>query len=176
VNTAAGRWALATRRYEDALKYFEKAASILENDFWAIGMTIQVRMALGDMNGAKEAARKTVRNVEHIIAAEPDHGTAMGFGVMALSTLGEKDRAKEWAERAVLLDPDNVNLRDNLGCSMIRLGDFDAAFPFLEPVFASSTAEALAWYREDSDLDPIRETPRFKSMLEALEQRVAPKT
>jgi adenylate cyclase len=175
VNAAAGRCALAMRRYADALKYFEKAASILENDFWAVGMTIQVYTALGDREGAKRAAQRTLQNVEKIIAAEPDHGTAMGFGVFALAELGEKDRAKEWVERAILLDPDNVNLRYNLGCSMIRLGEFDAAFPILETVFAESTFEALEWYRKDSDLDPIREMPRFEAMLKTLEDRVGAK-
>jgi adenylate cyclase len=172
VNAAAGRCALAMRRYADALKYFEKAASILESDFWAVGMTIQVYAALGDRDGAKRAARRTLENVEKIIASEPDHGTAMGFGVFALAELGERERAREWVERAVLLDPENVNLRYNLGCSMVRLGDFDAAFAILEPVFAESSFEALEWYRKDSDLDPIREMPRFKAMLRDLEQRV----
>jgi adenylate cyclase len=175
VNAAAGRCALALRRYADALKYFEKAASILESDFWAVGMTIQVYAALGDREGAKRAAQRTLQNVEKIIAAEPDHGTAMGFGVFALAELGETDRAREWVERAILLDPENVNLRYNLGCSMIRLGDFDAAFAILEPVFAESSFEALEWYREDSDLDPIRAMPRFEAMMNALEDRVGAK-
>ena len=35
----------------------------------------------------------------------------------ALVALHEIDRAKEWTARAILLDPDNINLLYNLGCN-----------------------------------------------------------
>ena len=69
--------------------------------------------------------------MEKVIVAEPDHGLAIGWGVSALVALGEVERAKEWTERAMLLDPDNINLRYNLGCNMVSLGEFDMAIELL---------------------------------------------
>ena len=38
----------------------------------------------------------------------------MAQAVNAVAVLGETERARDWAERAVLLDPYNMNMRYNL--------------------------------------------------------------
>ena len=43
---------------------------------------------------------------------------AMGYGAIALAALGERERAKEWMNRALLIDPDNMNARYNFACSL----------------------------------------------------------
>src|SRR4029453_13208983 len=101
------------RRNNDAVRCLEKAAAAIETDFWALGMAIQCYEAVGDHEGVKSAARRRLQRVEKVIVAEPDPGLAIGFGVSALVALHEVDRAKEWAERALLLDPDNTNLMFN---------------------------------------------------------------
>ena len=98
----------------------------------------------------------------------------MGFAVGALAVLGEAERAKEWAERAILLDPDNVNLRYNFACSLIvDLHDYEAALDMLGPRFETMGIEVLNWVKSDPDLDRIRDDPRFKTMLAAAEARLA---
>ncbi len=47
-----------------------------------------------------------------------DNGSAMAAMFSCLLYLGEGDRAKEWAERAVLIDPDNLIMRYNLACDL----------------------------------------------------------
>jgi adenylate cyclase len=98
----------------------------------------------------------------------------MGFAVGALAVLGEAERAREWAERAILLDPDNVNLRYNFACTLITdLHDFEAALDMLAPRFETMGIEVLNWVKSDPDLDPIRDHPRFKTMFAAAEPRLA---
>lgn len=46
-------------------------------------------------------------------------GSAMGYAVTALAALGEVERAKEWAGRATLLDPENLNMRYNFACTLV---------------------------------------------------------
>ena len=65
--------------------------------------------------------------LERIIAAEPDHGRALGNGAGLLATLGEAERAKEWIERGTLVDPENTILHFNFVCALSRLREFDAA-------------------------------------------------
>lgn len=173
VNSAAARCFIPLRRYDDAIACLEKAAAVAPMDFWALGMAIQCYRAKGDSEGEKDAARRTLARVEKLLASEPDHGNAMSFGVTALVSLGEAARAKEWAQRAVLLDPNNRNLRYNLGCSMGALGEFDAAFELLELVFQTAPPQGLVWAKEDNDLDAIRDHPRFKAMIAAAEARLA---
>ena len=83
----------------------------------------------------------------------------------ALVTLGEAERAREWTERAMLLDPDNINLLYNLGCNMVSLRDFDKAIELLGKVMAHAQRQNLVWFETDTTLDPIRDDPRFKARL-----------
>jgi adenylate cyclase len=173
VNAAAARCYIPMRRFKDAVACLERAAAAIETDFWALGMSIQCYEALGDADGAKSAAQRGLERVEKVIVAEPDHGLAIGWGVSALVTLGEVDRAKEWTERAILLEPDNTNLLYNLGCSMVLLGETTMALDLLEPVFANAQTQNLTWFRADNSLDPIRDDPRLKAMIERAEARLA---
>jgi adenylate cyclase len=174
VNLAAGQLYYVLRRFGEAIRHFEKAATIVETDFRSAGMLVSCHTAIGDKEGARRAARRALERCEKIVAAEPDNGSAMGFAVGALAVLGEAERAKEWAERALLLDPDNMNLRYNFACSLVTdLNDFEAALDLLGPRFETMPIEVLNWVRTDPDLDPIRDHPRFKAMLAAAEARLA---
>jgi adenylate cyclase len=175
VNCAAGASCLALHRFDDAIRYFEKAADIMETDFWAVGMVMGCYAAKGDREGAVAAARRALPRIEKLIAVEPDHGSAMSFGVHALVLLGQVERAREWAERAKLFDPDNVNMRYNLACSLVSINEFEAALDMLVPIYESTQSEALNWSRVDPDLAPLREHPRFKAMDAAAEARLAAK-
>jgi adenylate cyclase len=174
VNAAAGRLYYLMRRLDEAILHFEKAATIVETDYMQAGMLVSCHTAIGDKEGARRAARRSLERCEKIVALEPDNGSAMGFAVAALAALGEAERAKEWAERALLLDPDNVNLRYNFACTLItEFHDFEAALDLLEPVFEKWRIEALNWSKTDPDLDPIRDHPRFKAMFAKAEARLA---
>ena len=173
VNAAAARCYIPMRRYADAIACLEKAAVAIETDFWALGMAIQCYEALGDRLGAQHAAKRGLERVEKVVVAQPDHGLAIGWGVVALVALHESERAREWAERAILLEPDNLNLRYNLACCMVGLGETDMALDLLEPVLARAQPQNLTWFRTDNDLDPIRDHPRFKALIAAAEARLA---
>jgi adenylate cyclase len=108
------------------------------------------------------------------VALEPDNGSAMAAVVASLVSLGEAERAKEWAKRAVLIDPDNMSMRYNLGCDfVITLHDVDTALELLAPVFERMGRERLEWAKNDPDFDPIRDDPRFKAMIGSAEARLA---
>jgi adenylate cyclase len=174
VNHAAGRLRYGMRQFDKAIVHFEKATTIVETDYASAGMLVSCHIAAGDREGARRAARRALERCEKIVAVEPDNGSAMGFAVGALATLGEAERAKEWAERALLLDPDNANLRYNFACTLItELHDVDAALDLLAPALEGMRIEAINWAKADPDLDAIREHPRFKAMLSAAEARLA---
>jgi adenylate cyclase len=173
VNAPAARCLIGMRRNADAIVCLEKAAAAMENDFWALGMAIQCYEAVNDLEGAKSAARRELERVEKLIVVEPDHGLAIGWGVSALVALGEHERAREWTERAMLLDPDNINLLYNLACNMVSLRDFDMAIKLLSQVIPNAQRPNLTWFETDTSLDPIRGDARFKALVARAEARLA---
>src|SRR6185312_13892827 len=69
----------------------------------------------------------------------------------------------------------NRNLRYNLGCSMVHLGDYETALDLFESVVLDGAPEGLVWFKKDSDVDPIREHPRSRALIAAAETRLAAK-
>jgi adenylate cyclase len=90
-----------------------------------------------------------------------------------LADLGEKDRAREWATRARLVEPEAVNLQYNLSCAMASLGETNLALEALEGIASKLSPGMVSWLEADTDLDPIRGEPRFSSMIENVKARFA---
>ena len=129
--------------------------------------------AKGDAQRSRSAARAALDRIEKIVAAEPGHSRAIAMGVAMLVTLGEKERAKEWATRARLVDPDNVNLHYNLACAMSSLGEIDMALETLAGIAPRVSPGMMSWMDADPDFDPVRTDARFKSLVENVRARFA---
>jgi len=172
VNAGAARWALGGGRQEDARRYLEAAATADTEDIWSAGMLIQVHEALGDEPGTLSWSRECLSRVERGLAAEADNGTALSFGVAALVRLGELERARDWAELVLLVDPDNLNAVYNVGCGMAQAGEADLAFELLAKASTNVGLEGLQNIRMDTDLDPLRADPRFAALLDTVSRRL----
>ena len=108
-----------------------------------------------------------------MIAVEPDHGRALGYGAGLLASLGEGERAKEWIERGTLLDPDNTILHFNFVCALTRLKEFEAAIDLLSSVIDKGSQGWLTWLDNDTDFDPLRTHPRFVEIVQKAKARFA---
>jgi adenylate cyclase len=173
VNTAAARLYFTQRRHADAVKYYEKAAALMETDFSSVSMLMTCYKAMGDQAMTRKSAQRTLARSEKIATQEPDNGLAVGYVVVSLCVLGEVERAKDLAKRAMVLDPDNLNMRYNFACGFSALGEFDVALDLLGPVLERDAAETVIWAKVDPDLDAIRDHPRFKAMLAKADARLA---
>jgi adenylate cyclase len=173
-NNAAARVYTSQRRFSEAIPYLEKATAVMETDYLAASGLVSCYKAVGDDENARRAAQRAVARTEKIVAQEPDNGSALGVGVLALAVLGEVERAKEWSERATLLDPDNLHLLYDLACAHVALRDFERALDLLGRALERSVHIGfLNWAKIDPDLDAIRDHPRFKAMVGATEARLA---
>jgi adenylate cyclase len=164
---------MALRRYDDAIRYFEAAAAVVDTEFTAASFAPQCYEAKGDVAGAAAASRRALTRIEAVIAAEPDHGRALGYGATLLASLGEAERAKEWIERGTLLDPDNTILHFNFVCALTRLREFEAAIDLLSSVIAKGSQGWLTWLDNDTDFDPLRSHPRFIELVANAKARFA---
>lgn len=174
VNREVARMLFRQGRIPEAIPYFEKAAASMDSD-WSNPMML---ITCYDSKGAKEEMRKAaqtaVERAERALAKDPTNGTAMAVGAYSLAMFGDKQRAREWMDRALLLDPDNLNMRYNLACTIIRqIGDLEEAMNVMQPFFERLNSTTLMRHLEvDPDLDPIRDDPRFKQMLAAARTRI----
>lgn len=172
VNAAAARCAIFKRDWSAAIPLLETAARIVANDVWALGMAVECYDANGDAAGAHSAAERCLASAEAEIAADPDNGVALGFGVTALARLGQAERAKSWIRRGLLLSPDDLRLRYNMACSLVTLGEYDWALDLFEPIIATAPAEVVRYFKVDASVDPLREYARYTSIVAAAEARL----
>jgi TolB-like protein/Tfp pilus assembly protein PilF len=173
VNSAAARLSFTQKRLPEAIRYYEKAAALMETDFSSVSLLMTCYKAIGDFERMREAARRCLARAEKITTQEPDNGLALGYVVVSLCNLGEPERAKDLAKRAMLLDPDNLTMRYNFGCGFAQIGELETALDLLGPVFERDAAETINWAKVDPDLNPVRGDPRFTAMIAKADARLA---
>jgi adenylate cyclase len=174
VNRTAGKLRYRQQRIPEAIRYYEKALALMDADVSAPGMLLSCYTAVGDRSGAVRVAQITLARTQKALAHDQNNGAAMALGAYALATLGESERAKEWMNRAMLIDPDNVNARYNFACALTcQLQETDAALELLRPMFATISRGFLDHAMTDPDLKSLRDDPRFKTMVAEAEARLA---
>jgi adenylate cyclase len=87
-----------------------------------------------------------------------------------LAHLGERDRAMDWAARAIAIDPDESLAHYNMACVYSLLGELDRAIDHLENVIPHISSELKLWFKNDSDLDPVRDHPRYHKLFETQDE------
>ena len=98
------------------------------------------------------------------LAHTPDDARAWYMGANGLVALGERERGLEWAQRALSLDPDDAMLLYNIACIRSLAGEHDAALDCLERAYAAGF-RVMDWLAHDSNLDPVRSSPRFAALM-----------
>ena len=174
VNREAARMLFREGRIAESLPYFEKAAALVSSDYYNPVMLMTCYIALGDFEATKRAASLTFERAERSLATEPTNGSAIANGAYALAVLGETDRAREWIERGLLLDPDNLAMRYNMACTLTAaLHDDEAALDVLQHYFETvNTASQIKHTEVDPDFARIRDKPRFEQMIAATKDRL----
>ena len=110
-------------------------------------------------------------NVLSPLRLHPENSRPAQLGAPTLARLGETQRAKEWLERTMFLDPDDPIVVYNAACTFAQLGEHDRAFDALERWSVDSGAEQESWLATDNDLESVRADPRFVALQQKLQQR-----
>ena len=174
VNRSAGLLSFRQHRLEDAIRYWEKATTLMETDVASPSMLMTCYQALGNSQAARRAAEIALARAEKVLAQDQNNGAVTGWGVGALAVLGEAERAKEWINRALLIVPDDMHMRYNFACGLARdRKGKETALELLGPVFAKISMTLLNHAKIDPDIDSLRDDPRFQAMIAAAETRLA---
>jgi len=165
-----GRACVTQGKLERAATLFERAAENKPDDFQSLCLLIPMYRSLGRQPEMESAARRGIERAESELTLHPENPRAAYFGANALAALGEKDRAREWAARALAIDPDDVLTQYNVACVYSLLGDLEQAFDLLERLLPNAGYELKrGWIKHDSDLDPLRSHPRYQKIFEVIE-------
>ena len=122
--------------------------------------------ALGEPEKRREAAKKMVSEAQRAVQQDPSNGAALGILAGGYALLGEKEKTREWIDRALLIDPDNLNMRYNFACVLAgHLGDKDAAIKMLQGTLAIAGEYQVRIAESDTDFDCIRDDPRFQKII-----------
>jgi adenylate cyclase len=156
-------------KLEDAANHYQLAADINPDDCQAMLVLVGVLRSLGRTQDMISAARKGVARAERELALHPENPRPAHLGAVALVELGELDRARDWAARAIAIDPDDVLTQYNGACFYSLVGDHDRAIDLLLAVLPRVDRQTKEWVKYDSDLNPLRTHSRFAKVLELLD-------
>ena len=169
-----GRTCFQTGRHAEAIVHWERASELSEADLAATSHLSMCYRATGQHAKVLDSARRTLVRAERVLSENSSDSYALISGVGAFAKLGEAERAKQWALRVKAVDPDDPSIDYNIACAMALLGETEAALDTLEACLPKVDPVTFSvWVGQDTDLDVLRDLPRFQRLIRDLDTRAA---
>ncbi len=151
-------------KLEEAAKLFERACQVQPDDYQASTLLGTTYGALGRKADAAAAFRRGAKLAEKHLELHPDDARALYLGANCWCQLNERERALDWAQRALAMDPEEPSILYNVACIYAILGQTEDALACLRNV-----TERSGWYRgwaaKDPDFESLRSDPRFQALI-----------
>ncbi len=163
-----GRTTFVQGKLDKAVRLFETAHEMRPQDYQSILLAGQVYADLGLEDRARLARQQGVATAEKQLELDPADTRALYLGANGLVALGEKKKGLEWLSRALRLEPDDAMLLYNAGCIFALAGMESEALDSLERSVAAGLSQR-GWLENDSNLDTLRQEPRFQRILAKLQ-------
>jgi adenylate cyclase len=159
------RFCLIWGSYEKAAAHYLRAAELRSDDFRSLAQADAAYRALGQLDKGRAALRQSVERIERELKIQPDNTDALSLGSVLLAELGDMERADSWAARAALLIEQGPTDWYNLACFYLKAGKTDRALDCVERIVSGQPENFAEWMRRDTDVDAIRDHPRFQAVL-----------
>jgi len=162
--------------FERAVLHFEAAQKLRPDDYQSPCMLVGALIKLGRTEQYIDVARHAMQVMERRLLIDPQDGRALQLGTVVAARLGLRDKARDFAARAIKSRPDAFATYYNVACAYSVLGDVDDALSMLDRAVRHGRGN-LEWIGNDPDFDPLRSDPRFDSLLDRIRTaRVAAET
>ena len=154
-------------KMEKAAGLFKKAGDLNPDDYQAPKHLEMCLRALGRTEEALQACRDTLRAAERHVELYPEDARALYLGAVALCQLGDHQRSREWAARALAVDPEETTILYNVACDYALLQDYDQALDCLEKAVRNGFGHK-EWIENDPDFAALRNHPRFHALIQRM--------
>jgi non-specific serine/threonine protein kinase len=165
-----GRCWMSRGDLEKAAASFVTASEVRPEDYQSSALLDTCLHGLGRDDEREEVARRTFRAAQRHLDLHPDAARAVYFMGSACATLGEREKALVYARRALEMGPNETGIRYNVACLLLHLGQHDEALDLIEQNVATGWG-SYDWIRNDPDMNPVKDHPRFARILETLRNR-----
>jgi len=162
-----GRACLTEGKFAEAVSHYRDAGRVRPEDYQAIYLSAAPLVKLGRHQEALEAEQQTLKAADAHLDLNPDDARAWYFSAGVLMRLGLRDQALERARRASMIDPEDPAVLYNVGCVYALGGCAEEALDHLDKAIQNGFGHR-DWLENDSDLDSIRDQPRFQALLRKL--------
>jgi len=161
------RSCFAQGKLDKAARLFEMAGEVKPDDYEAISLQSFAYRAMDRPELAARSQRRALANAEKHIQLNPTDSRAIYLAATAHLELGDAEKGLELLERSLEIDPEDPYVVYGGACFYSRLGRVDEALRYFELAVEAGFAHR-EWIDNDSDLDTIRDHPRFKATLDKL--------
>jgi len=152
---------------EKAANLYRQAHVVRPEDYQTLFLGSQALRGLGRAEEARQMALTGIATAEKHLYLYPEDTRALYLGAAAQVLYGDRERGLEWANLAAKLDPEQEGMLYQLACIYSLAGEHERAIAFLEQ-WEQEGALPREWLENDSDLDPLREQPRFQALMARL--------
>jgi TolB-like protein/cytochrome c-type biogenesis protein CcmH/NrfG len=152
---------------ERALKLFDRASKVRPEDCQSVLLQPQLYHSLGDRKRELETSRRGIERARALLELNPDDNRALNMGAFALVRLGEIDEAEKWMRASVEKAPMDSIIHYNAACFFALAGNVEKSLDCLEECQFKVGNLNREWLEHDSDLDNLRDHPRFAGILAA---------
>lgn len=161
------RACVAQGKLAEAACYFDSASELQPEDYQAALLGAAVLAGLGKKADADRAYRRGLAAAEKHLQLHSDDARALVLGATGWVQLGDKDRALDWAKRALAIDADESMTLYNVACVYSLLGKLDEAVDCLEKAVANGYTHK-EWIQNDADFKPLHGQTRYQKLLEGM--------
>jgi len=154
-------------KYEETVREYQEASRVRPEDYQALFLVQTSQRHLGRQADAEASLRQGLRVAQRHLELNPDDARALYLSAGASMMLGEPARALDWASRALALDPDDSGVLYNVACVYALGGRTSDALGALEKAVHNGFGHR-EWLENDTDLDSLRDDPRFKALLQRI--------
>ncbi len=162
-----GRACMHEGEHARAAELYQRASDADPDEYQGTLLAAQALDQLGQGDRALLFAREGLDRASRHSSVFPDDGRAYSMAAAAMLRLGDEPGARDWINRALALDPEDVAVHYNAACLYARLGESELALSCLERVELRQMANR-GWVEHDPDLADLRGHPRFLRVLGSL--------
>jgi adenylate cyclase len=159
-----GRIYVAIDKAKDAIGLLKKVIEI-NPDFYTVYGDLQIAYGqLGEKEKYKEILDEGLHVYAKYLSKHPDDARGHMYYAVDLVQVGEKEKAKAEAAKALELSPGDPLMLYNAACFYSQMNEKKLGLDSLRKAIESGFGE-FEWLRRDSDLDNLRTEPEFAELL-----------